>query len=858
MKKVKRCLFLTSAIVMAIVSTSTNDVLVDSNADGGELTIWSTHSLEKVLKDPNYNHNNVQLKAELDIAVANGETESGQIIVTTGDKEVKEYKIETADLTNEAGDIYAAKNVEVFHQYYARVDKKSHTETLNADYFPAHDPSVSLYSGYTPDALIPQNYSIEAKENCIARNSNQGITFDFHVPAGTPAGEYSGSFTLKIDEATYSIPVTLNVWGFDLSSTHGMNLWDIVDGLEAIGEMSSDYQNLYDTYYEALLKYKLNAYHFNAHTTDDEVDWVNDLRKYSKAPAFGGVFLPDMGGERSRIYRYFAEIAKACIEDEINYFSKIRFYHQEQDEPHDKSGMLDQTVTVVNSTSNILSNIAKDLGNGTLNDASDQVVEGFDGLNTFLKEEIIESITYMPQIVTTYYRATDALHGIVSAFTPGIKHYETDWDERMYEYNAEITNGEQWFYTSLYPEYPRPAYRIDDYSLAGRVQGWMKKDWNVFGYLNWACNIYGGVRGSSFLADVHVIDPYENPVRFDSNGRHFSNGDGYMFYPMAKYHADSPLPSIRLLTARDGQEDYDMLWTLEEAYRALGRVSKYNVGSDFAVENLNKTLNVYYEMLYNGLIYNTSSSNFERVRRSIGGLTEAATDESQTMIMQTSSNNGENAMLRIYSQAQELWINGKKLSKTGDYYPYSVLLNDGRNSVDVKYIVDGQTKSFEYIVFNKIYAYDMSSMSNITSPTKGDSTVILSNKVLSFNVLSYGSKVAELTATKLDYVIPFSLDFAKVHNLNLELKNTCGENISFEILVRDANNKLVKIDETIIFAYETYNYSLNHLYAKMIEAKAEGNSLVFRYPNYTTDSNGKAIPLPKRTFEIRNITYSLK
>ena len=54
----------------------------------------------------------------------------------------------------------------------------------------------------------------------------------------------------------------------------------------------------------------------------------------------------------------------------------------------------------------------------------------------------------------------------------------------------------------------------------------------------------------------------------------------------------------------------------EFAVKNLGAENNYNVGSENAVKNLDGTLKPYYEMLYNGLEYNRSSANFERVRLS--------------------------------------------------------------------------------------------------------------------------------------------------------------------------------------------------------------------------------------------------
>lgn len=147
-------------------------------------------------------------------------------------------------------------------------------------------------------------------------------------------------------------------------------------------------------------------------------------------------------------------------------------------------------------------------------------------------------------------------------------------------------------------------------------------------------------------------------------------------------------------------------------------------------------------------------------------------------------------------------------------------------------------------------------MTACTAPTKGDSTVAMTNNALALKVVSYGTKVAELTATKLDFTLPFTFDFSQVNNLNFVFKNTCGEDISVEIYAK--GDKLVKIDETIVFAYETYEYSLNHVYAKVAAAGGDIDGLIFRFPNYIIDSDGKAIALPTRSMEVKSIHYSLK
>ena len=43
-----------------------------------------------------------------------------------------------------------------------------------------------------------------------------------------------------------------------------------------------------------------------------------------------------------------------------------------------------------------------------------------------------------------------------------------------------------------------------------------------------------------------------------------ANGDGYILYPGRKYGIHGPIGTMRLEMIRDGQEDYEYLYILEE------------------------------------------------------------------------------------------------------------------------------------------------------------------------------------------------------------------------------------------------------------------------------------------------------
>ena len=85
---------------------------------------------------------------------------------------------------------------------------------------------------------------------------------------------------------------------------------------------------------------------------------------------------------------------------------------------------------------------------------------------------------------------------------------------------------------------------------------WIQKAYNFDGYLNWAINDY-------------LQENYSNPVNdpYAEDLRGFVPGDGFLFYPGAKYGIIGPVGSLRAVSYRDGMEDYEYLTLLEEIYQ---------------------------------------------------------------------------------------------------------------------------------------------------------------------------------------------------------------------------------------------------------------------------------------------------
>ncbi len=111
---------------------------------------------------------------------------------------------------------------------------------------------------------------------------------------------------------------------------------------------------------------------------------------------------------------------------------------------------------------------------------------------------------------------------------------------------------EVWMYVSS-PSHPYPTLVIDYPAVSARILPWMCWKSGVTGLLYWCVNFWEG-------------DPMKNPSSFAKD----QNGNGFLFYP----GVEGPVSSIRLESLRDGMEDYEYLYLLQElvnAVRAKGR-----------------------------------------------------------------------------------------------------------------------------------------------------------------------------------------------------------------------------------------------------------------------------------------------
>ena len=153
---------------------------------------------------------------------ARGETLDSQVIVQAPTGGLTNVNVSASSLSGPNGASIPAANITFYREYYIAVSG-------TANYGGGTNPPQG--SGTYPEPLIPFNDPATGAALCgsaavlkacnasVAAGQNQPYWIDFSVPRGAgnvPPGAYTGSITVTADQGNVIVPVTLNVWNFEL------------------------------------------------------------------------------------------------------------------------------------------------------------------------------------------------------------------------------------------------------------------------------------------------------------------------------------------------------------------------------------------------------------------------------------------------------------------------------------------------------------------------------------------------------------------------------------------------------------------------------------------------------------------
>ena len=614
--------------------------------------VWSAPTTEKILLEQTDFGN--KGAAELSYQMVRNEYESYQLFITA-EKDIEAFSLKTTDLKNGNATL-SAENIDVYLQKYV--------------YF--NDTSGE---GNIPDPLIPMDAAAEYEENTIKAGQNGGLWITVYVPKEVEAGLYEGVFELTVNSAgkksVMDIPVSVEVFEYTLTDeVNAKTLFSWRHHQVAAGELDGS-NEMMTAYYEFCLDYRISPQAFPLEVLSAEEYMEDVLNYYDEFSTYTlHCYVGHISGELDKYPEYVEEqilaIAAACT-SERNLFDKTMMYFI--DEPHLYEAATREKVV---SRSNVMK--------GYLQDCVDKIKADttgiYDGLKAISNWE--QSITEIPRIIpigrqsfewlmknehtVEGQEALAALNCVCPIFTSFTDVMRDKIVNLTKKYNIDL-----WWYGCVSSLEPVPTYFIGDENLlSSRTVSWLQKKYNIQGNLYW--DIAGYTWDQANSGAEYNTALYEWPDRDGSGG--LQAGDGNLVYPGAAYGVYGPLPSLRLMSIRDGMEEYELLLDIEETYMKMGA----DFGKGFSVEDAME--HFYTTLAYDGIkMYKDGEEtlNFVRLR---GELLKFATNLKKGLAyaMGTVNVTNETAVFSLYAvDGTKIYIDGEEILPLEDQkYEYSM------------------------------------------------------------------------------------------------------------------------------------------------------------------------------------------
>ena len=395
------------------------------------------------------------------------------------------------------------------------------------------------------------DYLSDAKQVAVEAGRYQAIYLTIHIPRDARAGDYQGTVTFHTREGDKTLPLALTVYPLTLPQEHHLmaTLWYSTNRFKQFhGVESSDSDAFYrmlGVYARNMADHRQNVFRVSLDlikaTKNKDGKLTFDFSQFDKwADVFWGTgrmdlletgFVARFGeGDWSsrqivlRDFRAQDETTKASVtmpgkEFLPSFLPALEQHLQER-------GWLDKTVF----------HIADEPSNHNIADwreASDFVHRHGPRLRRI---DAIETPHCLDRL---------------EIWVPKIDHYAS-WQDAYRE--AQRVGNEMWFYTvGIFQAGVYPNKTVDVPLIQSRVLHWFNYRFDLKGYLHWGYNSW-------------TDDPFEAP------GQH--RGDGWHVYPKK----GGLLDSLRWEQMRNGIQDYEYLWLLEDKVRQMrsgmsGRVS---------------------------------------------------------------------------------------------------------------------------------------------------------------------------------------------------------------------------------------------------------------------------------------------
>jgi hypothetical protein len=482
-----------------------------------------------------------QIGGKLQVELAANEYEGVQLVLRAR-KPAKDVQVRVSELKADGGRSIPSREIEVLVVGYVNTKKP---------------PYKVDYVGWWPDPLLDYLPAFDLDAGVW-----QPVWLDVHAPAGQPAGLYRGNVTVTADGMPrLEVPLEVTVWDFAVPEEYHFPLavvfWD--DMLRSVYSKDAAEWEKYGAYCQGkagedavgsgeagrllAIRRKCHDLILAHHLIPDNIyrgtpPRIDDVKRWKAHGArwFNVLHISSVGQIKAGD-PYPVQAKKRILATLADYVPKL-----------EKEGLLSMAY-----------------------------IYGFDEVNpnqfAAMKDifgEIKRRYPTIPVMTTAYdhsYGRDTGLDACVDIWVPLTPKYGSTTDAIA----AARGRGRQvWWYVCCGPQHPYANWFIEYTGAEHRLlMGFMPHKFACQGFLHYSMNLWQTNR------DVRTPDgrtvrqtnaPCTVPVRggplTNSDGKSWTeyNGDGLIFYP----GPDGPVATIRMKCIRDGLEDYEYLWLLND------------------------------------------------------------------------------------------------------------------------------------------------------------------------------------------------------------------------------------------------------------------------------------------------------
>ena len=473
-------------------------------------TIWPADSLIKVMRSAEPGN---QAGSSLNLAGARNEIVSSQAAF----RSAKDLASVTAVITDlhhrQSKAVIPARMVKL--QWVRYIDVNRNSSGIPPEELIAQAPT-SIPDPFWEQTTIP-----------VKSNQSQPIWIEVHVPEDTPAGDYDAKLKVIGGNQPVELPVLLHVWDFIVPAQRHLsiiNWWTFPgEGFKHVKAYSEEYWDLLGKFSAFLVEHRQTS-----------VTAGLDLIQRKGSEKNGYIY------DTERLERYAEVVFNAGI-------GQIHLH---------RVGSM--TAHISDPTSRIKPNqyVFERLA------ALEKLIHHRNWQNRFLVAIADEPFVYHEE---SYAELVDRVHetapsvrcveaveteylGKLDIYVPKLNHLNL-WYPRFQQIQRE--GAELWFYTCCQPKGRYPNRFLDQSLLKVRVLHWLNYLYNLKGYLHWGLNYFGT----------------DQPYTQEGVSKDLPLGDRAIAYP----GQNGLVGSLRFSAQRDGIEDFEYLWMLENEIAKIKR-----------------------------------------------------------------------------------------------------------------------------------------------------------------------------------------------------------------------------------------------------------------------------------------------